>query len=104
MVKQKPERIQTPAVARILGITSKTVREMAARGDLPSAARIGQRWTFNEARIGQWLSEQEARAQQPRWHPLNDRALDEAYEREIGLSRPGVIRHRERQKQKLAKE
>jgi excisionase family DNA binding protein len=93
------ERIQPPVVASILGVTTKTVREMAERGDLPSAARIGRRWTFNEAAIRRWLQQQEMTGQnnasiaRP---PLSDAALDRAYEGAIGLNRPGVIRYRER--------
>ena len=38
MVRLKPERIQSPKVASILGVTTRAVQEMAARGELPSAA------------------------------------------------------------------
>jgi excisionase family DNA binding protein len=117
MVKQKPERIQSPAVARILGVTAKTVCEMAVRGDLPSAARIGRRWTFNEQTIRKWVSQKELEVQtaaknvrswlQRRRPPIDVSEpywiVDEQYERAIGLNRLGAIRYRERQKRKLAK-
>jgi hypothetical protein len=57
----KPERIQSHNVASILGVTPRAVREMALRGDLPSAALIGGRWTFSENQIRTWLRVQELR-------------------------------------------
>jgi hypothetical protein len=57
----KPERIQSHNVASILGVTPRAVREMALRGDLPSAVLIGRRWTFDDKRIRTWLRVQELR-------------------------------------------
>ena len=57
----KPERIQSQNVASILGITPRAVREMALRGDLPSAVLIGGRWTFDEKQVRTWLRVQELR-------------------------------------------
>jgi len=51
----KSERIKSTKVASILGVTAQTVREMAARGELPSAAKVGRHWTFNEKSIRKWL-------------------------------------------------
>ena len=56
----KPERIVSAKVASILGIPVQTVREMAALGQLPSAARLGRHWTFNEKVIRRWLGAREA--------------------------------------------
>jgi excisionase family DNA binding protein len=91
------ERIQSPRVASILGVTTKTVREMAERGDLPSAARIGKRWTFNEAAVRSWLKRKEGEACPAVFTgaarrggavlSLPDATVDAAYEREIGLRR-----------------
>jgi excisionase family DNA binding protein len=102
-VVMKRERIQSPVVASILGVTTNTVRDMAARGELPTAARIGRRWTFNEAAIRRWLQQQEITVQSIASisrSPLSDAALDRAYEEAIGLNRPGVIRYRERMARK----
>jgi excisionase family DNA binding protein len=99
----KPERIHSLGVAMILGVTVRKVQEMAARGELPSAARIGRRWTFNEAAIRRWLQQQETTVQSIASRarsPLSDAALDRAYEEAIGLNRPGVIRYRERMARK----
>ena len=37
------------AVAR-LGLEARTVRNMAAAGDIPGAAKFGDTWTFDVAR------------------------------------------------------
>jgi excisionase family DNA binding protein len=97
--RPKPERIQTPQVAAILGVTTKTVQDMAARGELPTAARIGRRWTFNEdairnlvrakeretqstaANMRQWLM----RRPPPVAVSPPPSTIDEEYERLIGL-------------------
>jgi excisionase family DNA binding protein len=90
------ERIQSPAVANILGVTTRAVQEMAARGDLPSAARIGRRWTFEESAIRKYVrtKEDECRRISIRGAGrggvalrLPDAITDEAYERAIGLKR-----------------
>ena len=56
----KPERIKSTKVASILGLTAQTVREMAARGELPSSAKLGRHWTFNEKSIRKWLKGRES--------------------------------------------
>ena len=55
-----PERISISFVADILGISARTMRHMAQRGELPGAAKIGRRWTFDEARIRAYVRRQEA--------------------------------------------
>lgn len=53
----KPERIRARAAADILGIETRTVQALAARGDLPGAAKIGGLWTFDEAALRNWIRE-----------------------------------------------
>lgn len=99
----RSERIQSLRVAMILGVTTRKVQEMAARGELPSAARIGRRWTFNEAAVRRWLQQQEMTVQSSASRarsPLFEAALDRVYEEAIGLNRPSVIRYRERMARK----
>ena len=55
----KPERIRCENVAAIIGAPLRTVQVMAARGELPSAAKIGRRWSFNEDAIRAWLKQKE---------------------------------------------
>ena len=86
----KPERIRSTKVARILGVTVQTVQEMAARGALPSAAKVDRYWTFNEKAIRKWLRARETAqrfAAEARWLNRSPRfeALSlEAYELAIG--------------------
>lgn len=55
----RAERIPATAAAALLGSPLRTVQAMAARGELPSAARIFGRWTFNEAALRNWLHDRE---------------------------------------------
>jgi hypothetical protein len=50
---RKPERIAIAEASAILGRPVRTVSDMAARGLLPMAAKIGSRWTFVEAALRQ---------------------------------------------------
>lgn len=53
------QRIRAAEVAEILGLGVRCVQKMAARGELPSAAQIGKLWTFDKARIEQFLADAE---------------------------------------------
>ncbi|MFH1553543.1 MAG: helix-turn-helix domain-containing protein, partial [Pseudomonadota bacterium] len=54
---RQPERIRAHMAASILGIETRTVQALAARGELPGAAKIGGVWTFDEAAIRNWIKE-----------------------------------------------
>ncbi|MBP27895.1 MAG: hypothetical protein CMH16_01015 [Methylobacterium sp.] len=56
-----PERVPITEAAAILGVSIRTVQRLATRRELPSAAKIGRLWTFNEAAIRAWLVEQESK-------------------------------------------
>lgn len=47
----RPERIRPADVARITGLSRRQVQAMAQAGLLPSAAKLGSLWTFDERRI-----------------------------------------------------
>ncbi|MEP9376149.1 helix-turn-helix domain-containing protein [Aquabacter sp. CN5-332] len=51
------ERIRAHAAAGILGIETRTVQALAARGELPGACKIGGLWTFDEAALRNWIRE-----------------------------------------------
>ena len=83
-----PERIRTQRAAEITGLSIRGVQSMAARGDIPGAAKLGKVWTFNERKLRAWIKEKEEEAQQtfswdrpkysePALH-LSGSALDEA--------------------------
>jgi excisionase family DNA binding protein len=55
----RPERIKTAEAALILSLSMRTVQSMAARGELPGAARIGPQWTFNEAKLREFIAYKE---------------------------------------------
>lgn len=59
----KSERIYIVEVAAILGIPMRSVQAMAARGRIPSAARVSKRWTFNERSVRDFLKSEELRCQ-----------------------------------------
>jgi excisionase family DNA binding protein len=88
-------RVQAGQVAEILGVTKRTVLNLANRGELPSAAKIGRVWTFDEQRIREYLAEREiaveerrrdregaaAKREQPKSErPPSQRDIDRAYE------------------------
>jgi hypothetical protein len=59
----KLERIFIESVAAILGMPQRSVQTMAAQGKIPSAAKLGRRWTFNECAVRSLLNEEEIRCQ-----------------------------------------
>jgi excisionase family DNA binding protein len=63
---QKSERIFVEEVAAIFGVPLRTAQMMAARGELPSAVKIGRRWSFNEIAIRGWLTRREIECQSAR--------------------------------------
>lgn len=55
-------RIQTPRVAQLTGLSIRCIQLMAARGEIPSAAQLGRRWTFLEMAIVNWVRDREVEA------------------------------------------
>lgn len=53
----KSERIRVQEAAAILGVPARTVQAKAALGELPSAALIFGRWTFEEAALRKYVWE-----------------------------------------------
>ncbi len=53
-------RVRAPYVAQRLCVTLRTVQEMAARGAIPGAARIGKFWTFDAVKLELFIEEREA--------------------------------------------
>lgn len=87
--------IQSPAAAFILGVSVRQVQNMAARGLLPSAAKMGSVWTFRRGAIQDYRRQKEREACQQAMNVISigalasgtgasvsvDETLDEAYER-----------------------
>ncbi len=51
------ERVRAHVAAGILGVEVRTVQALAARGEVPGAAKIGGLWTFDEAALRNWIRE-----------------------------------------------
>ena len=51
------ERIRPHDAAAITGLRIRTVQAMAARGEIPGAAKLGGSWTFDEAALRNWIKE-----------------------------------------------
>jgi hypothetical protein len=56
-------RIQSAAAARTLGVSQRSVQELALRGELPGAARIGGVWTFDADRLAAFIKQRECDAE-----------------------------------------
>ena len=52
-------RIRSDVAAEMLGITARGVQAMAARGDLPGAAKIGKVWTFDRDKLDRYVAAKE---------------------------------------------
>ena len=52
------ERIRATRAAEILGVDVRSVQRLAQRAKIP-AARVGGVWTFDEAQLRAWLTQQE---------------------------------------------
>src|SRR3954451_8890051 len=53
------ERVCIGIASAILGRGSRSVLDLAARGELPGAAKIGGRWTFDLAKLRAYVRERE---------------------------------------------
>ena len=54
------ERINVEEASLILGVPMRNVCKLANNGLLPSAAKIGKRWTFDIKELRVWVKDQEA--------------------------------------------
>ena len=89
------ERVLVAQACRITGLSRRNIQDMAARGDIPGAAKLGGRWTFDAATLRQWIKSREV----GRWEEtstsggrsggvglgLPGSSIDEAYERALRL-------------------
>ena len=56
--------IDASAAAALLNCSSKTVKRMAARGEIP-ALKIGNRWKFRASELDEWMHSRLVSAGQP---------------------------------------
>ena len=54
-MSQKPERILTPEASLITGLCERTLQNLAAKGEVWGAAKLGRRWTYDRQRLRAWV-------------------------------------------------
>ena len=55
-----PERIKMARARAVVGLETRVMQRMAEAGEIPGAIKIGGAWTFDEARLRNFLAELEA--------------------------------------------
>ena len=78
-------RCGTARVAEISGLSPRDVRRWAAQGWLPSAAREGNVWTFEEKTIQAWNGEFQYIRRKA------EAAAEQVYEQASGLRRGNIL-------------
>lgn len=53
------ERILTDEATRITGLCERTLQNLASKGEVWGAAKLGRRWTFDRNRLRAWVSASE---------------------------------------------
>lgn len=51
-------RVDAQEVARRTALSVRAVQDMALRGDIPGAAKLGGKWTFDPLEIERWIKTQ----------------------------------------------
>ncbi len=54
------ERCRTREAVEITGLGLRQLQSMAARGEIPGAAKMGRSWTFGVRKLRAWVSTREA--------------------------------------------
>jgi hypothetical protein len=54
-----PERCTIKTAELILGLKRRNIQAMAARGEIPGAAKLGHLWTFNVAQLRRYVTERQ---------------------------------------------
>lgn len=101
------ERIQSHQAKTILGVSLRSVQNLAARGVLPSAAQYARDWTFDEEALRRYVAECEQATRDkakvrisaaPSKKPIDhasSHGLQADYERALGI-KPGQPRRKRR--------
>ena len=53
------ERGTAKQAAAILGVPTRTIQDLATRGEIPGAAKLGRRWTFDLEKLRRLLKQKE---------------------------------------------
>lgn len=70
---RKRERIRAIEASDILGVELRTVQAMAARGELPGAAKVGKLWTFDQKALKKFLPAFRESLERPAKAPVEKR-------------------------------
>lgn len=54
------ERVRTAEAVAKTGLARRTIQAMAARGQIPGAAKLGSTWTFDKLKLARWIKSREA--------------------------------------------
>lgn len=54
-----PERIKMARACAIVGLDARVMQQMAEAGEIPGAIKIRSLWTFDEAKLRNWLADLE---------------------------------------------
>ena len=95
-------RIQSPAAAHMAGLSLRTIQARAP--EIPGAAKVFGRWTFDPVKLSRWLADMEGASQCRETSTvgapssgaasrLPEPSIVEAYERAIGLKPASASRH-----------
>lgn len=53
------ERVRAADVRRMTSLSLRQIQDMAAKGDIPGAAKLGGVWTFDPLRVRAWIREEQ---------------------------------------------
>jgi hypothetical protein len=90
--QKEPERISLSDARLLTARSRQWMRKAAVAGRIPGAARIGYRWTFDVARLREWVKGHEVKphTERPQFSFVDMRAADRRYREMMGWSRkPG---------------
>ena len=62
--RREAQRGTLEAATAMLGLSTRTVQALAARGEIAGAAKIGRRWTFDLETLRRWIKNKEREAWQ----------------------------------------
>jgi hypothetical protein len=67
--RPKPQRCTLQTATAMLGLSARAVQALAARGDIPGAAKIGRRWTFDLDTLRRFIKNKESEVWQSARRP-----------------------------------
>jgi hypothetical protein len=72
------ERITIDEARPLIGLPIRTVQSMASKGEIPGAAKMRRRWTFDLVKLEDWIAHKERETWQNAQKPPADVSGEEA--------------------------